>query len=341
MIKYLIPFLASFLTTALLIVAGIYFGKRIKWDGRTSSRHIHRPGALRIGGVAMIVAFNLTILLNSDLVITEELVGVMLASLILLLVGIWDDLREIFWKTQFFYQVAIATLVFIFGVRIYYVTNPLTGGILQLDSGLGMIFSVALVLIWIILMINSMNWIDGIDGLSGGITLIGALTIFVLSLKPEVNQPPMAILSMILAGTALGFLVFNFYPSFVLAGTSGATFMGFALAVMAIFAGTKVATAILVMAIPVADFLWVIGERLKNKQSIFKADRNHLHHKLLSLGWSQRKTALYFYAITISISIIALNTRFIGKTVTLLLAAIVLSISLVVISKKIKKSDYV
>ena len=325
----------------MLIVLGMAVSRKMRWRGRTSSRHIHRKGALRIGGIAMVIAFNLAILLNKDLVITPPLYGVMAASLILMLVGIWDDFREIFWKIQFFYQVAIVVIVFIFGVRIYYITNPLTGGIIQLDSSLGVIFSIALALIWILLMINSMNWIDGIDGLSGGVTFIGALTIFFLSLKPEVNQPPMAILAIILAGCALGFLIFNFNPSFVLAGTSGSNFMGLALAVLAIFAGTKIATSALIMSIPVIDFLWVIGERIKNRKSIFDPDRNHLHYKLLSLGWSQRKTAVYFYAITICISAVALNTRAIGKAVTISAVAIILMMALFIISKKIKKTGYV
>lgn len=338
MAKYLIPFLISFLLTVILIVAGLYFGRKIKWHGRVSPRHIHRAGALRLGGIVMVIAFNLAVILDQNLIITPSLYGVMAASLMLLLVGVWDDIREIFWKTQFFFQVAIAVIIFIMGVRIYFVTNPLTGGIINLDSGLGVIFSIILVIAWVILMINSMNWLDGIDGLSGGITFIGAMTIFFLSLKPEVNQPPMAILSMIVAGTALAFLIFNFNPSRVLAGTSGSMFMGFILAVLAIFAGTKVATSILVMSLPVIDFIWVIGERIKHKKSIFQPDKMHLHYKLLDLGWTQKKTALYFYAITITISTVALNTRFIGKAITLLITAIILAFSLWVISQKIKKT---
>ncbi|MFA4818004.1 MAG: MraY family glycosyltransferase [Parcubacteria group bacterium] len=337
MIKYLVPFLVSFLITVVFIILGIFVGKKMKWQGRTSPRHIHSAGAMRLGGIVMVIAFNLAILLNSDLVITSELYGVMAASLVLLLVGVWDDVKEIYWKIQFFFQVALAIIVFIMGVRIYFITNPLTGGILSLNSEMGVIFSVFLVIFWIVLMINSMNWLDGIDGLSGGITFIGALTIFFLSLKPEVNQPPMAILAMIVAGTALGFLIFNFYPSRILAGTSGSMFMGFILAVLAIFAGTKIATSILVMSIPVIDFIWVIGERIKNKKSIFQPDMFHIHYKLLSLGWSQKKTAFYFYAITILISAVALNTRFIGKTITLLATAAIMAVSLLVINKKIRR----
>lgn len=339
MIKYLVPFLVSFLITVFLIFLGIYAGKKIKWRGRSTARHIHRAGVARLGGIVMVIAFNLAILLNKDLVISSELYGVMAASLVLLLVGVWDDIKELYWKIQFFFQVALAVMVFIMGVRIYFITNPLTGGILSLDSGMGMVFSIALVIFWIILMINSMNWLDGIDGLSGGISFIGALTIFFLSLRPEVNQPPMAILAMIAAGTALGFLIFNFNPSRILAGTSGSMFMGFILAVLAIFAGAKIATSILVMAIPIIDCVWVIGERIKNKKSIFKPDKAHLHYKLLELGWPQKKIALYFYAVTILIAVAALNTRFIGKTITLLITAAIMAVFLLIISKKISGKE--
>lgn len=284
----------------------------------------------------MIAAFNISILLNRDLFINHQLYGFMLASLLILIVGIWDDISEVFWKTQLFYQVAAAVLVFISGIRIFHVTNPL-GGIIDLNTGIGIIFSIIMVIFWIVMMINAMNWLDGIDGLSGGISLIGALTIFFLSLYPEVNQPPVAILSLILAGTILGFLIFNFYPSAILAGTSGSMFMGFALAVLAIFAGTKIATAILVMALPIIDFLWVIGERARKKKSIFEADRSHLHHKLLELGWSQKKITLYYYAVTVLISIVALNTRVIGKSITLAVAVLIMVGALAFVERKLKQ----
>ena len=334
MLKYLIPFLTSFFISVILISLGIYFGKKFKWKDRDSERHIHHRGILRVGGVALVLAFNLAILLNKDLVITAPLYGLMAGSLILLVAGILDDVREMFWKTQFLFQVAAVVLAFIFGVRIYAVTNPLNGGIIDFNSGMGTVISAVLVLVWTILLINAMNWVDGTDGLSGGITFIGALTIFFLSLKPEVNQPPMAIISMILAGSTLGFLIFNFNPAFALAGTAGSTFMGFALATMAIFAGTKIATSILVLSIPLIDFLWVIVERLKSKKSIFRPDKSHLHFKLLGLNWSQRKIAIFFYIITVIISLIALNTRAVGKTITILTAAMIMLSALFFISRK-------
>jgi len=339
MIKYLVPFVISFILTALFMFLLKFIAGNIKWRGRMSIRHIHKGNVFRVGGIAMIIAFNLSILFNKDLFITAQLYGIMIASGIILIVGVWDDIREVFWKTQFFYQVASAILVFIFGLRIFSVTNLLSGGNIKLDAGIGIIFSILLVIFWVVVMINAMNWLDGIDGLSGGISFIGAITIFVLSLYPEVNQPPVAILAMILSGTILGFLIFNFYPSMILAGTSGSMFMGFALATLAIFAGTKIATAILVMSLPMIDFVWVIGERVRNRKSIFKADKNHLHHKLLELGWSQRKIALHFYIITVLISIVALNTRAIGKSITLAATIIIMTGALIFLNKKLAKKQ--
>lgn len=282
----------------------------------------------------MILVFNIAILANRDLYITPEIYGVMLATLALMIFGLWDDIKEIYWQYQLFFQVAISAFVFIIGIRIYYITNPLTGGILRLDSGPGVVISIFLVMAWIVLLINAINWLDGVDGLSGGISLITSATILVLSLKTEVNQPPIAILCSIFIGIIAGFLVFNFNPSRILAGTSGAMFMGFILAILAILAGTKIATALLVMVIPIIDSIWVIMERIRKKKSIFRPDKNHLHFKLLDLGWSQRKIALCYYMITVIIAAIALNTRIIGKSITLVLSILIMVAVFLIINKR-------
>jgi UDP-GlcNAc:undecaprenyl-phosphate GlcNAc-1-phosphate transferase len=334
MLQYLYPFLTSFLLTIFLLFLFIFLLRQVKWRGRDSERHIHRLGVSRIGGLAMVLAFNASILLDKALVISPELWGFMFGTVALLVIGTWDDIRELHWKSQLFCQIAAAVFVFIVGVRIFYITNPLTGGLIHLNSGFRVVVSAILVIVWILAVINALNWSDGIDGLSGSVTFIAAATIFFLSLAPEVNQPPVAIISAILGGAALGFLVFNFYPSKVLAGTSGAMFMGFSLAVLAIFAGTKIATAILVMIVPLIDFLWVIVERLRHGQSIFRPDKNHLHHKLMQLGWSQRKITLVYAAITAVMAALALNTRAAGKGATLVLTAIVTVLVFIFINKK-------
>jgi UDP-GlcNAc:undecaprenyl-phosphate GlcNAc-1-phosphate transferase len=340
MTKYLLPFLLSFLSSVFLLAFAVYISRKKSWSGRVSERHIHGKGVSRFGGVIMILVFNAAILLNQDLFKTPELYGVMIASIALLLFGLWDDIREIFWQFQLFFQVALAAFIFIIGVRIFYITNFLTGGIWKIDSGPVVIVSLFLVLTWIVLLINAINWLDGLDGLSGGVSLISAATILTLSFHSDVNQPPVAIICAIFMGTILAFLIFNFYPSRILAGTSGAMFMGFILAILAIFAGTKIATALLVAAIPIFDSVWVIFERLKEKKSIFRPDKRHLHYKLLALGWSQRKIAAYYYVVTLAIAIVALNTKYIGKTVTLSLILIFMSGIYFYINKKTKMQKY-
>lgn len=337
MLKYFNPFLVAFLLTNLVIWIGNVFARKVNWSGRTSSRHIHSKNIYRIGGIAMVLVFNILIFFNQDLVLTPELIGFMVGSIILMLVGMRDDFCELFWKSQLFFQLATAVLIFIVGVRIYYITNPFSGGVINLDLGGTVLISLGLVIFWVLLVINAINWLDGVDGLSGGITLISLITIFCLSFHPEVNQPPVAIITAILIGATLGFLVFNFNPAKILAGTSGSMFMGFALAVLAIFSGTKIATAVLVLAIPIIDFIWVIKERLRSGKSIFKADKNHLHYKLLELGWSQKKIALVYYTITLLIAIVALNTRIIGKSVTLAFFVLIMFCAFVVINKRIEK----
>jgi len=312
---YFQPFLTAFLLGVFLLPICIFFGKKIH-NKRLSGRHIHNKEISRLGGVSIIITFCASLILDPNLIISVPLKGIIVASILILIIGIVDDIRELDWKIQFFFQVVIAMLVFVAGARVEYLTNP-WGGVFDMNMDRFFLPSLLFGLFWIMLFINSMNWIDGVDGVSGGITLIGGIAIFLLSLKPEVNQPPVAIISAVLVGSILAFLIFNFHPSKILAGTSGSMFMGFILAILSIFAGAKTATALLVMAIPITDACWVAWERIKSGQSVFEADRRHLHHKLLELGWGQRKIAGFFSLITALVAIVALNTETIGKLVAI------------------------
>jgi UDP-GlcNAc:undecaprenyl-phosphate GlcNAc-1-phosphate transferase len=336
--KFISPFLLSFFLSVFFVWFIYPLAKKIIWQGREESRHLAKKiKALRIGGVAMILAFILALAFDQNLFLSWEIKGLFLALVLILIVGIWDDIKEISWKINLIFQICIVVLVFLWGIRIEYITNPFFPGIINFSGNLGLIISFLLVLIWILVLVNALNWLDGIDGLSGGTAFISALTIFLLSLKPEVNQPPVAILAMALAGAILGFLIFNFYPARILAGTSGAMFFGFTLAILAIFSGTKIATSVLVLFLPLMDFLWVIGERIGDGKSIFKPDQKHLHFKLLELGWSPLKINCFFFSITAIFSIIALNTRILGKSITLIAAFLLMLAFLWFINKKIKK----
>ena len=155
-------------------------------------------------------------------------------------------------------------------------------------------------------MINSINWIDGLDGLSSGIAFIAAVTLGLISLTTQVGQPLIAVLCFALAGALLGFLRWNFHPATIFAGTSGVQFVGFTLAVLAILGTAKVAVALLVLGVPIIDTFWIIVRRLSEGRSPFSPDRTHIHHRLLDLGLSHRQTVLVIYGICLVLAVLSL-----------------------------------
>jgi UDP-GlcNAc:undecaprenyl-phosphate GlcNAc-1-phosphate transferase len=155
-------------------------------------------------------------------------------------------------------------------------------------------------------MINSINFIDGLDGLSSGISLIAAVTLGILSLTPAVNLPFVAVLCFVLAGALLGFLRWNFHPAIVFQGTAGVMFLGYTLAALSVIGATKVAVALLVLGVPIIDSFWVIVRRVARGRSPFTPDRGHIHHRLLDLGLSHRNTVLLIYGICATLGVMSL-----------------------------------
>lgn len=333
---YILPFSIAFFSSVFLLAGLVALSKKIVFSKRTEMRHVHQGNVSRLGGIALIVSFIAALIIDTNLVITQQLWGVIIALFVIMLVGVWDDFRQLHWKTQLLFQIAIVLFIFILGVHVDYVTNPL-GGVLFLNTDKLFLPSLLLVIFWIVLLMNSINWIDGVDGLSGGVTLLGAVTIFLLSLKPEVNQPPVGIVAAALIGSVLAFLIFNFNPARIFAGTSGSMFMGFVLAVLAIFAGAKIATALLVTAIPILDALWVVIQRLRKHRSIFEADNLHLHHKLLGLKWKQTRICWFFYGVTLLIAVAALNTKGIEKVVAISMVCVTMIAFLIIVKYKTER----
>lgn len=332
---FLVPFSIAIIISVILIWVILFLTNKYKVfnaKNRTEDRHINKREIGRWGGVAIILTFVATLLLDHNLFLSLPIWGLLFGGVLILFFGLIDDFFELDWKIQLIFQVFLAIFVLFFEIRIDYVTNPF-GGILNL-SFWNFLPGIILTIFWIILLMNSMNWLDGLDGLSGGVSFIASMTIFFLSLKPEVNQPPMAIVSLVLAGAILGFLFFNFYPARIMAGSSGSMFLGFAIAVMSIFAGAKIATTLLVLIIPVIDSFVVIGRRFLSGKSIFQADTRHLHHELLRLGWSERKIVLFFYLITVTVSFLALTFEGVEKIFLFTLFAMMLLFGTYLLSKK-------
>ncbi len=332
------PFLTAFAFSAgiILLILLVPIFRRHIW--RSGYRHKGKEFVSRLGGLAMLIAFLMTFFLDPHLVMTRELVGLFAGAILILFFGLWDDVSELNWKVQVFFQVALTVIVFIFGMRITSFPNPLGGAwFFPIDNFV--IIGFALLFVWMFFVMNAMNWLDGLDGLSGGTACITFLTIFFLSLKPEVNQPPIAILASIGMGATLGFLFFNVYPARIVAGTVGSMFLGFLIATLAIIAGTKIATALLVLALPIADAVWVIMMRLRARRSIFEADKRHLHYKLMELGWSERRISWTFFFATACIALIALSTEALGKFVAILIVLGIVFLFLFFVERKTEQKQ--
>jgi len=176
-------------------------------------------------------------------------------------------------------------------------------------------------------MTNTINFLDGIDGLSGGVSAISAFVIFLLAITQRVNQPETALVSIILAGGCLGFLVYNFYPAKIFNGDSGAYFLGMTLGILAIFSGAKLATAALVLGLPILDAVWAVVRRLAHRKSPFTADRGHLHYMFLDAGFSQRQAVLIIYALCLTFGLIGIF----GSTTTKLVGIIAMLVVMVLL----------
>jgi UDP-GlcNAc:undecaprenyl-phosphate/decaprenyl-phosphate GlcNAc-1-phosphate transferase len=297
--KFILPFLYSLAVSVLAIPILLWFGKKFQ------IKNIQR-----FGGVLIILIFIFSVFFNRYLVITSPIAGIIIGSVMILIFGFWDDLKNLNWKKQLIFQALVALVAIIFGVRSYYFTSPF-GGIINLQNP---VIYFALFISYYLLFINSINWFDGIDGLSGSVVLVGLLAIFFLSFKPEVNQPATAILCSIAAGAVVGFLIYNWKPSKILAGTAGAWFFGFLLASLSIFAGAKVATVLIVSMVPILDLVSVIRERYSSGKSVFSGnDDRHLQFRLLKLGLTEVEIILLICGLSALIGIIALNISAFGK----------------------------
>lgn len=306
-VKFLFPFLYSLAAAVLALTILVWIGKK--------SKTINLE---RYGGGVVILIFILAIFFNRDLVITPQISGIIIASLMILIFGFWDDLKNLNWKQQLFFQILVAIVAIIFGVRSYYLTSPF-GGSVSLESPL--VYFVLFILYYL-LFINSINWFDGIDGLSASVTLVALLAIFFLSFKPEVNQPATAILASIAGGAIVGFLVYNWRPAKILAGTAGAWFFGFLLASLSIFAGAKVATVLIVSLIPILDLVNVVWERYSAGESIFTGgDDRHLQYRLIKLGLTEIEIILLISGLSALVAVIALSISALGKLVFLIVYA--------------------
>jgi len=322
-------------------------------DTPNKERKHHATPTPNIGGIALFAAFWITTILFVLIYQVQGeyltyLTGLFLGSLLLLVIGIIDDRINLSPSKKLIGQVVASGVIIASGVGVSVLASPF-GGFLHLDQiniGLFTIQGVtyhltliadALALLWIITLINTFNFLDGLDGLAAGTAAIAFFVITILSQNPLINQPLSAIIALIALGAIVGFLPFNLPPAKMFMGDSGSTFLGFLLAVLAIIAGSKLATALLVLGLPIFDSLWVVSSRILKGKKPWEAGRDHLHHKLLQLGISSRWVVIIFWTITATFGAISLLTQGSGKLVALVIFITILVIAMTLIELRLRK----
>lgn len=310
-------FAIAFAVSLLLTPVSIFLAKKLKMvDDPATHKHpamLHKKTIPRAGGLAIYLGVLIASILFLEF--SQKLLGIFLGGLILVVFGLVDDRRSLPAGTRLLGQFLAALVVVFSGVGIAFIPNPISAilgqgyEVIRLDTVrlifdfMGehsvLIFADLFALFWIVWVINMVNFSSGVDGQMPGIVLVVLLVLFLASLRfgGDPSQLVVTQLALIGAGATAGFLVYNFYPAKIFPGDSGSYFLGFLIAVLAILSGTKVGTALLVMAIPLLDGVFTIIRRIAAGQSPFVGDRKHLHHRLLELGWGQRRIALYYWAI--------------------------------------------
>ncbi|MFA6426991.1 MAG: MraY family glycosyltransferase [Candidatus Magasanikbacteria bacterium] len=347
---YLAYFFISFLLC--LILTGIVAILMRKLDvidrAKKDERKIHKNSVPLGGGLAIFVSFFVVIafILSTGRyfeidVVPRNILGLFVGGLILMIGGLLDDKYVLRPRYQILFPVLAALCIIAFGIGPHVITSP-WGGIIDLSKwkitvdGLGTLVVVAdsLVFLWLMGMMFTTKFLDGLDGLVSGIVSIGALIIFFLSIQKQWYQPDVAVLSIVFAGTVLGFLVWNWHPAKIFLGEGGSLFAGFMLASLAIVSGGKIATTLLVMAVPVLDVVRVIVRRIQKRKPVYVGDNEHLHFQLLESGMSQKQTVILLYAIALLFGISALFLQSKQKLIALVFLFILMLLVGIYFSKR-------
>jgi len=343
---------ATALLSFLLTPLAIRFAPRLgAIDVPDSERRVHQSPIPRTGGLAVATSFVaigvagfiasqvFDIALPGRPVRSVEIAALMIGVAAGALIGYIDDRLQLRARWQFIGQFVLAGIALLGGIRIDRLPNPLgDGGFILGGDTIGTAAAVAATTLWIVGMLNSANFVDGLDGLLAGVALIAVTTLGVISLVVPPIQPVIAMLCALLAGSLLGFLPYNFHPARVFIGTAGVFAVGYALAVLSVLGTAKVAVALLVLGVPVIDTFWIIIRRVREGRSPFSADRGHFHHRLLDLGLTHRQVVLLIYAICVVLAVLSLALSGRGQISAFLIIVLVGGLALYLLTRRAGRS---
>ncbi len=303
MMAFFLVFALALIVTLLLIPLTDRLGKRLGITSKFGGRRITDGDTRRVsklGGIALFGGFAVAALAAQVLPVPRldpyeliRFVGLMLGACAIFVVGLLDDINNFGSLPQFIGQSIAAGIAIAFQIFIEYFNNPITGA--QTDP-FPTIVTVTLSYFWLVGMMNTMNFLDGLDGLAAGVTVIAGVMLFLNSaFRVEPAQTSVSLLHLALVGAAAGFLLVNFYPAQIFMG-GGAHLLGYLLGALSIIGGAKMATILLVMGLPLLDVGWQVINRLRRGRNPFEGDRGHLHFRLQDLGFTQREIVLGYYA---------------------------------------------
>ena len=331
-----LSFVLSFLLTLFVRRLAIYFHIV---DEPGLLRKIHsRPVAL-LGGVAIFIAISacvIGILSSGDFLTSGEInathyIGVLLGGIILMIGGYIDDRFKLPPRFAIIAPVLAAITAIGFGIEVDKLSNPL-GGQIVLEGWQSDI----LVFVWLLVVMYTTKFLDGLDGLATSVTSVGALMVMLLSLTVAYFQPDVALLSAVTFGAFVGFLFWNMHPASIFLGEGGSTFVGYMLGILAVISGGNLATALLVLGIPLLDVVWVVSRRWREGgfSKMFQGDKKHLHHRLLKLGWGQTHIVLLYVVIASAFGVSALFLQSREKLVALLILGVIMVLGALLLVQK-------
>ncbi len=317
-INLTLSFLASFVTVLLVTPFVIKLAHKIGATDKPNKRKVHQKLMPRLGGLAIFIGVFVGYLVSG--LYDERIYGITIGGIIIIIVGILDDIYELKARTKLIGQFLAAGVVVYSGLKIEFLSIPFV--VERFDLGW---LAIPLTIFWIIGITNAINLIDGLDGLAAGISAIAIATLAVMA--GLAGKELILTLCLIVLASTVGFLFFNFHPAKIFMGDTGALFLGYCIGVLSLLGLYKSVTLfsfiipIIILGVPVFDTAFAIIRRILNKQPISAPDKSHLHHRLLAKGISHRNTVLLIYGFGIFFSVCAVlltATTFIGAIVIVL-----------------------
>lgn len=306
--KYFMMVLVTFIIALIMTPAAIKLAPRIgAIDVPKDKRRMHSKPMPRFGGLAIFAAaeIGLAVFLHND----PKVLAILLGGVLIYAVGVVDDLKGMPAKLKFLLQMVCAIVIYIGGIRIEFIKNPMNVFGAQEYIWFPAPISFVITVIWVVGLTNTVNLIDGLDGLAAGVSCIASACIAYSAFLS--GQYSVALAMLAVTGSCLGFLPFNFHPAKTFMGDSGSLYLGFMIAVISIFGSTKGATLIativpfLVLGLPIFDTAFAIIRRWVNGCPIMTADKGHLHHRIMNTGIGQRRTVLIMYCISAIMGMVA------------------------------------